>query len=165
MHDVLAAGHRFKLVKETDHFEVALGRDVTRRRRKTHVIARSQQPVEALGGTVLKLQIGLDHLVANLLVTTIDRLGGLMAAVMLIKDVHNIGQRAADKLMDQRFINRESQLGRARLPRLDTSVPSMSKITALIISVPHRFALLYSSNFTAPVNLYITYIAYCTFVT
>ena len=35
VHDVLAAGHRFKLVKETDHFEVALGRDVTRRRRKT----------------------------------------------------------------------------------------------------------------------------------
>ena len=35
---------------------------------------------------------------------------------MLIKDVHNIGQRAADKLMDQRIINREPQLSGACLP-------------------------------------------------
>ena len=93
---------------------------MARRRRKTHVIARSQQLVEALGGTVLKLQIGLDHLVANLPMATIDCLSGFATAVMPIKDLHDIGQRAADKLMDQRIINRESQLGRTRLPRLDT---------------------------------------------
>ena len=83
------------------------------------MIARSQQLVYALGGAGLKFQFGLDHLVANLLVATIDRLGGFMAAVMLIKDVHNIGQRAADKLMDQRFINRDPQLSSARFPCLD----------------------------------------------
>ena len=49
----------------------------------------------------------------------IDRLGGFVAAVMLIKDVHDIGQRAADKLMDQRFINREPQLSGACLPGLN----------------------------------------------
>ena len=38
---------------------------------------------------------------------------------MLIEDVHNIGQRAADKLMDQRFINREPQLSGACLPGLN----------------------------------------------
>ena len=83
------------------------------------MIARSQQLVYALGSAGLKLQFGLDHLVANLLVADIDRLGGFVAAVMLIKDVHDIGQRAADKLMDQRFINRDPQLGSARLPCLD----------------------------------------------
>ena len=83
------------------------------------MIARSQQLVDALGGTGLKLQVGLDHLVANLLVANIDRLGSFMAAVMLIKDVHDIGQSAADKLMDQRIINRDPQLGSARLPCLD----------------------------------------------
>ena len=50
---------------------------------------------------------------------TIDRLGGFVAAIMLIEDVHNIGQRAADKLMDQRFINREPQLSGACLPGLN----------------------------------------------
>ena len=84
------------------------------------MIARSQQLVEALGGTVLKLQIGLDHLVANLPMATIDCLSGFAAAVMLIKDLHDIGQRATDKLMEQRFINREPQLSGACLPRLDT---------------------------------------------
>ena len=83
------------------------------------MIARSQQLVEALGGTGLKLQIGLDHLVANLLVAGIDRLGGLAAAVMLLENAHDIGQRAADKLMDQRIINREPQLGGACLPGLN----------------------------------------------
>ena len=83
------------------------------------MIARGQQLVQALGGTGLKFQFGLDHLVANLLVADIDRLGGFVAAVMLIKDVHDIGQRAADKLMDQRFINREPQLSGACLPGLN----------------------------------------------
>ena len=55
------------------------------------MIARSQQLVYALSGTGLKLQFGLDHLVANLLVAGIDRLGGFVAAVMLIEDVHDIG--------------------------------------------------------------------------
>ena len=119
MHDVLAAGHRFKLVKETDHLKVALGGNMARRRRKTHVIARSQQLVQALGGAGLKLQVGLDHLVANLPMATIDCLSGFAAAVMPIKDLHDIGQRTTDKLMDQRIINRESQLGRARLPCLN----------------------------------------------
>ena len=32
-HDVLAAGHRLKLVKKTDHLKVALGRSEARRRR------------------------------------------------------------------------------------------------------------------------------------
>ena len=119
VHDVLAAGHRFKLVKEADRLKVALGRNVARRRRKTHVIARSQQLVYALGGAGLKLQVGLDHLVANFLVADIDRLSGFAAAVMLLKDAHDIGQRATDKLMNQRVINRDPQLGSARLPRLD----------------------------------------------
>ena len=83
------------------------------------MIARSQQLVYALGGAGLKLQFGLDHLVANLLVADIDRLGGFVAAVMLIKDLHDIGQRTADKLMDQSIINRDPQLGSARLPCLD----------------------------------------------
>ena len=91
VHDVLATGHRLKLVKEADHLKVAFGRSEARRRRKAHVIARSQQLVYALGGAGLKLQFGLDHLVANLLVAGIDRLGGFVAAVMLIKDVHDIG--------------------------------------------------------------------------
>lgn len=120
MYDVIAAGHRFKLVKETDHLKVALGGNVARRRREAHVIARSQQLVEALGGAGLKLQVGLDHLVANLPMATIDCLSGFAAVVMLLKDAHDVGQRTTDKLMDQRIINRESQLGRARLPRLDT---------------------------------------------
>ena len=51
---------------------------------------------------------------------TIDCLSGFAAVVMLLKDAHDVGQRTTDKLMDQRIINRESQLGRARLPRLDT---------------------------------------------
>ena len=55
------------------------------------MIARSQQLVYALGSTGLKLQLGLDHLVANLLVADIDRLGGFATTVMFIKDVHNIG--------------------------------------------------------------------------
>ena len=32
--DILAEGHRFKLVKEADRFKVALGRNAARRRRK-----------------------------------------------------------------------------------------------------------------------------------
>ena len=119
MLDVLAAGHRFKLVKEADHLKVALGRNEARRRCKAHVIARSQQLVYALGGAGLKLQIGLDHLVANLLVAMIERLGGFSAAVMCLKDVHDVGQRAANKLMDQGIINREPQLSGACLPGLN----------------------------------------------
>ena len=45
VHDVLAAGHRLKLVKKTDHLKVALRCNVARRGRKAHVIARSQQLV------------------------------------------------------------------------------------------------------------------------
>ena len=83
------------------------------------MIARSQQLVYALGGAGLKLQIGLDHLVANLLVATIDRLSGFSAAVMCLKDAHDIGQRTTDKLMNQRLINRDPQLGSTRLPCLN----------------------------------------------
>ena len=83
------------------------------------MIARDQQLVQALGGTGLKFQFGLDHLVANLLVTTIDRLSGFSAAVMYLKDVHDIGQCATNKLMNQRVINRDTQLSSGRFPCLD----------------------------------------------
>ena len=120
VHDVLAASHSLKLVKETERLKVALGRNMARRRREAHVIARRQQLVQALGSAGLKLQLGLDHLVANLLVADIERVGSFVAAVMLLQDAHDIGKRTADKLMNQRVINREPQLGSARLPRLNT---------------------------------------------
>ena len=38
---------------------------------------------------------------------------------MRLKDVHDIGQRATDKLMNQRIINRDTQLSSGRFPRPD----------------------------------------------
>ena len=100
---------------------------------------------------------------------TIDRLGGFVAAIMLIKDVHNIGQRAADKLMDQRFINREPQLSGACLPGLNPQTLGVDQRSVHVKnnSLDHIGPLtgLCYYHSTALTNLYITYIAYCTFVT
>ena len=80
---------------------------------------------------------------------TIDRLGGFVAAIMLIEDVHNIGQRAADKLMDQRFINREPQLSGACLPGLNPQTLGIDQRSIHVknnsldhIGPPRRIALL-----------------------
>ena len=72
-----------------------------------------------------------------------------MAAIMLIEDVHNIGQRAADKLMDQRFINREPQLSGACLPGLNPQTLGIDQRSIHVknnsldhIGPPRRIALL-----------------------
>ena len=169
VHDVLAASHSLKLVKETERLKVALGGNVARRRRKAHVIARSQKLVQALGSAGLKLQLGLDHLVANLLVADINRLGGLVATVALLENAHDIYQRTADKLMNQRVINREPQLGSARLPRLNTQSLGVDQRSIHIkndsldhFGPPIGLHCRYS---TALYELVYNVYTYCTFVT
>ena len=167
--DVLAAGHGLKLVKEADHLKVTLGRNVARRRREAHVIARRQQLVQALGSAGLKLQLGLDHLVANLLVADIDRLGGLVATVVLLENAHDVDQRTADKLMNQRVINREPQLSGTRLPRLNAQTLGVDQCSVHIkndsldhFGPPIGLHCRYS---TALCKLVYNVYTYCTFVT
>ena len=148
MHDVFAAGHGLKLVKKADHLKIALGRYVARRRREAHVIARRQQFVQALGSAGLKLQLGLDHLVANYFVTNIEGIGSFVAAVVFLENAHDIGQRATDELMNQRLINREPQLNGARFPCLNTQALGVHERSVHIkndsldhFAPPHRLAL------------------------
>ena len=88
---------------------------------------------------------------------------------MLLENAHDIGQRATNKLMNQRVINRESQLGSARLPRLNTQSLGVDQRSIHIkndsldhFGPPIGLHCRYS---TALYELVYNVYTYCTFVT